>query len=92
METLQPCLLRRKVHIQELLQDPDLTFVSRRRSLHSDSVSTLSNTTLWVPFICRESIVTAIPSKGKGPVREASTDRHEQTLEKKPSDTNPQPG
>lgn len=45
-----------------------LTFVSRRRSLHSDSVSTLSNTTLWDPFIRRESIVTAIPSKGKGPV------------------------
>lgn len=69
METLQPCLLRRKVHIQELLQDPGLTFVSRRRSLHSDSVSTLSNTTLWVPFIWWESIVTAIPSKGKAPVK-----------------------
>lgn len=68
METLNPCLPRRQVRLQELLQDPGLTFVSRRRSLHSDSVSTLSNTTLWVPFIRRESIVTAIPSKGKGPV------------------------
>lgn len=68
METLLLCLLRRKVHTQEFLQDPGLTCVSRRRSLHSDSVSTLSNTTLWVPFICWESIVTAIPSKGKGPI------------------------
>lgn len=68
METLLPCLLRRKIHTQELLQELGLTFVSRRRSLHSDSVSTLSNTTLWVPFICWESIVTARPSKGKGPV------------------------
>lgn len=55
-------------HTQEFLQHPGLTFVSRRRSLHSDSVSTLSNTTLCVPFICWESIVTAIPSKGKGPI------------------------
>lgn len=68
MQTLLPCLLRRKVHRQEFLQDPGLTFVSRRRSLHSDSVSTLSNTTRWVPFICWESIVTAMPSKGKAPV------------------------
>lgn len=67
MQTLLSCLLRRKVHTQEFLQDPGLTFVSRRRSLHSDSVSTLSNTTLWLPFICWESIVTAIPSKGKAP-------------------------
>lgn len=67
METLLPCLLRRKVRTQGFLQHAGLTFVSRRRSLHSDSVSTLSNTTLCVPFICRESIVTAIPSKGKGP-------------------------
>lgn len=68
MQILLPCLLRRQVHTQEFLQDPGLTFVSRRRSLHSDSVSTLSNTALWVPFIRWESIVTAIPSKGKAPV------------------------
>lgn len=76
--TLQLCLLRRKVHTQELLQDSGLTFVSRRRSLHSDSVSTLSNTTLWVPFIWWESIVTAIPSKGNGPVKkQVQTDMNE---------------
>lgn len=91
METLLPCLLRRKIHTQELLQHAGLTFVSRSRSLHSDSVSTLSNTTLCVPFICWESIVTAIPSKGKGPVEKQSTDSHEQALDKNPSDTNPQP-